>query len=116
MTTKRAHWEDVYARKATAELSWSRPHLDHSLLCIESLNVATTANIVDIGGGTATLAGDQVLMEKWVAVTRSGWSLAKSDDRRLRLVLGNGAGVESLVETEVTCVQIQRSEGQTDLV
>ncbi|MBL9175133.1 MAG: hypothetical protein JNL10_16460, partial [Verrucomicrobiales bacterium] len=68
----------------------------------------TNAAALNVGAGDFTvsawvrfdsLAGEQVLVEKWVESSRSGWSLAKSGDQRWRLVLGGGAGVEQVVQS-----------------
>ncbi|MBX3733953.1 MAG: Ig-like domain-containing protein [Verrucomicrobiae bacterium] len=68
----------------------------------------TNAAAFNLGGGDFTLsvwsrfhklAGDQVLVEKWTQATRAGWSLFKTADHRLRLVLGNGSGNEISVES-----------------
>ena len=68
----------------------------------------TNAAALNVGAGDFTvstwvrfdsLAGEQVLVEKWVDSSRSGWSLAKSSDQRWRLVLGSGGGVEQVVQS-----------------
>jgi SAM-dependent methyltransferase len=56
--TERDHWEAIYQRKGPDEVSWYRPHLDHSLHLIEEAVLATTAPILDVGGGASTLVDD----------------------------------------------------------
>jgi len=57
MSTKE-HWQSVYERKASDEVSWYRPHLDRSLEFISSCGLQKNDRIVDIGGGASTLVDD----------------------------------------------------------
>ncbi len=57
---RRAHWEDVYQRKAPTEVSWYRPHLETSLALIENAAKSRQASILDIGGGASTLVDDLI--------------------------------------------------------
>ena len=54
------HWEQVYRDKRPDEVSWYRPHLEHSLAFIRSCHLPPDARIVDVGGGAATLVDDLV--------------------------------------------------------
>ncbi len=54
----KSHWESVYRRKGSAEVSWYQPHLKQSLLLISEAELPTTAAIVDVGGGASTLVDD----------------------------------------------------------
>jgi SAM-dependent methyltransferase len=58
VVTDREHWEAVYREKRPDEVSWFRPHLDHSLRLIEEAGLAPTAAILDVGGGASTLVDD----------------------------------------------------------
>jgi ubiquinone/menaquinone biosynthesis C-methylase UbiE len=53
-----AHWENVYERKRTDEVSWFRPHLDRSLELIARAPAGTQASVIDVGGGASTLVDD----------------------------------------------------------
>jgi len=55
---RRSHWQRVYEEKDSQEVSWYRPHLDTSLEWIEASGVPTSARIIDVGGGAATLIDD----------------------------------------------------------
>lgn len=57
---RRQHWERVYQTKQPDEVSWYRPHLDVSLELIAKTVASTDAQIVDVGGGEATLVDDLV--------------------------------------------------------
>lgn len=59
MSTK-AHWKNVYSKKAPGEVSWYRPHLERSLEFIRSCQLPPNARIVDVGGGASTLVDDLV--------------------------------------------------------
>ena len=52
------HWETVYQTKSDQQVSWYREHLDHSLQMILNTNVGKEAAIIDVGGGSSTLADD----------------------------------------------------------
>jgi 2-polyprenyl-3-methyl-5-hydroxy-6-metoxy-1,4-benzoquinol methylase len=62
------HWESVYAARAPEEVSWYRPHLHTSLALIDRVAPSHSASIIDIGGGTSTLA-DDLLRRGYVNVT-----------------------------------------------
>jgi SAM-dependent methyltransferase len=57
METK-SHWETVYNTKAPDAVSWYAPHLHTSLSYIQRTAFPTSAAVVDIGGGEATLVDD----------------------------------------------------------
>lgn len=52
------HWEKIYARKPSQELSWYAPHLGHSLSLIEAVQFPRHASIIDVGAGDSTLVDD----------------------------------------------------------
>lgn len=49
------HWEVVYTRKKTTEVSWYQSHPEHSLALIETTGCGSQARIIDVGGGASTL-------------------------------------------------------------
>ncbi len=53
-----AHWQDVYARKPSDQVSWFRPHLETSLAWIERAAGGPEAAVIDVGGGASTLVDD----------------------------------------------------------
>ncbi|QNI37716.1 class I SAM-dependent methyltransferase [Edaphobacter albus] len=53
-----AKWEAVYSTRAADEVSWFRPHLETSLELINRFAGGSSAAIIDVGGGEATLADD----------------------------------------------------------
>lgn len=56
MSTER-HWESVYRRRATTDVSWYAPHLEQSLRMITEL-APKDARIIDVGAGASTLVDD----------------------------------------------------------
>jgi SAM-dependent methyltransferase len=56
--SKQNHWETIYREKSPSEVSWYRPHLEHSLRFIEESGVGKAAEIIDVGGGASTLVDD----------------------------------------------------------
>ena len=52
------HWQSVYERKTSDEVSWYRPHFERSLEYIREAGLASDARIVDVGGGASTLVDD----------------------------------------------------------
>lgn len=55
---RETHWDSVHGRKSPEEQSWFQPSLERSLDLIADLAVPSSANIIDVGGGSATLADD----------------------------------------------------------
>jgi SAM-dependent methyltransferase len=58
MSTRREHWDGIYARKQVDEVSWFRPHLEQSLAYIENAGLPKDAALIDIGAGASTLVDD----------------------------------------------------------
>jgi SAM-dependent methyltransferase len=64
----REHWERVWAEKGSRGGSWFEAEPEKSLELIESLGLASSAAIVDVGGGASTLA-DHLLIRGFENVT-----------------------------------------------
>jgi 2-polyprenyl-3-methyl-5-hydroxy-6-metoxy-1,4-benzoquinol methylase len=56
----KTHWEKIYNSKAPNQVSWYRPHLETSLALIHRAAGASSASIIDVGGGESTLVDDLV--------------------------------------------------------
>lgn len=56
--SQRDHWESLYRRKDSNEVSWYRPHLERSLHFIDRANLPRDAAVLDVGGGSSTLVDD----------------------------------------------------------
>jgi uncharacterized protein YndB with AHSA1/START domain/ubiquinone/menaquinone biosynthesis C-methylase UbiE len=57
-THPKDHWENVYATKAPAEVSWFQEHASLSMKLIREAGVPRDAAIIDAGGGASRLADD----------------------------------------------------------
>jgi len=62
ITTRKDHWENVFANKPENEVSWFQPYPKTSIEFIELFNIPLDANIIDIGGGDSHLV--DLLLEK----------------------------------------------------
>lgn len=54
----KAHWENVYTRKAATEVSWYQPHAERSLALIRRITGGLPFRLIDVGGGASTLVDD----------------------------------------------------------
>jgi len=52
---RKKHWENIYQTKALHEVSWFQSTPETSLEFFRQLNIATTAKVIDIGGGDSFL-------------------------------------------------------------
>ena len=52
---RKSHWEQVYSKKQSTEVSWYQQHPERSLELIKATGLAPSASIIDIGGGASTL-------------------------------------------------------------
>jgi hypothetical protein len=68
MSSKQAHWNEVYATKAADTLSWFQLHADMSALMIADSGASKDDAIIDIGGGASVLV-DQLLNADFTDVT-----------------------------------------------
>ncbi len=68
MTNRASHWEEVYATRATHEVSWYQIQPDTSLRLIARLGPRPDEAIIDVGGGASTLV-DHLLAAGFVDVT-----------------------------------------------
>lgn len=55
-STRKTHWEEVYGSKSPEGTSWYQKRPDISLDLIETYGPGPKATVIDIGGGTSTLA------------------------------------------------------------
>src|SRR5215467_857563 len=52
------HWDAIFERKNSGELSWYQPHLARSLELVRLSGVGRDAAIIDVGGGVSTFVDD----------------------------------------------------------
>lgn len=99
-------WEQVYATKHPAELSWFQPRPTRSLELIAQAGAGPETTIIDIGGGDSTLV--DALVERGLGrvtvLDISGAALARAQAR-----LGERAHDVTWLETDVTRAELPRS-------
>jgi trans-aconitate methyltransferase len=83
-TPNRNHWENIYTTKQPHEVSWTQETPSISLEFIESLKIAKTASIIDVGGGDSKLV--DILLEKgFTDITVLDISAAAIERAKVRL-------------------------------
>jgi SAM-dependent methyltransferase len=66
--TTRAHWDEVYSHRAVDQVSWFESVPTQSLAWIAETGLATSASIIDVGGGASTLV-DELIARGYTDVT-----------------------------------------------
>ena len=88
MTTRKEHWEKVYATKQPSEVSWTQELPKTSLDFVHSFNLPKTASIIDIGGGDSKLV-DYLIDEGYENI--SVLDISEKAIERAQARLGNKA-------------------------
>jgi ubiquinone/menaquinone biosynthesis C-methylase UbiE len=96
---RKAHWEQVYATKEPAAVSWYQPVPEKSLELIRATGVPPTAPILDVGGGASTLV-DHLLDDGFTDITIL--DVAASAFTQPRKRLGKRADDATWIESDVT--------------
>ena len=68
MDNKKQHWENIFTSKTANKVSWYEPKPIISLQFLQEYNIATTAAIIDIGGGDSFFV-DNLLELGYVNIT-----------------------------------------------
>ena len=63
MANKSEHWEAVYERKKSDQVSWFRPHLEQSIGFVQRAELGPDGAIIDIGGGASTFVDDVLSLD-----------------------------------------------------
>ena len=82
--TRETHWQSVYGRRPTDEVSWYQSHPDTSLSLIRSCQLEKNAALIDVGAGASVLV-DHLLDEGYLDVTVLDIAKAALDLSRRRL-------------------------------
>ena len=96
---RKYHWEGVYNKHTTTEVGWYQAYPERYLKLINNTGVGTDGSIIDIGGGTSTLAG-HLLDQGYSQVTvldLSGNAIEKA-----KLQLGEKSSRINWIEADVT--------------
>ena len=107
---RKTHWENVYQSKSDRQVSWYREHLDNSLRLILETGAGREAAIVDVGGGSSTLA-DDLLDDGFADITVLDISAAAIEKSRARL----GAKAAQLEWLEADITQAALPENRFDI-
>jgi len=96
---RQAHWENVYATKAEAEVSWFEDDPALSLELIARAGAGPRAAIIDIGGGASRLA-DRLILQGYEDLTVLDLSAAALAAAKARI--GEKAGQVHWLVADVT--------------
>ncbi len=97
------HWERVYETKPTDSVSWFQAHAGRSLRLIQQTGVASSAPIIDVGGGASTLV-DDLLANRYSNLTVLDLSSAALVAAKKRLGAERGERVQWL-EANITEIE-----------
>lgn len=100
---RKNHWETVYQTQSDREVSWFSEHLDNSLQMILNTKAGKEAAIIDVGGGSSTLADD--LLEKGFADV-SVLDISRAAMEKSRERLGSRAAQIKWIEADITEVSL----------
>lgn len=103
-TDRKAHWENVFKRRADDQLSWYEPRPEHSLELVHAAISKGARSLIDIGGGTSRLV-DALLgerLDRIAVLDISDTALAKTRDRlgaradEIEWICGDATEIESI--------------------
>lgn len=104
-TTLKAHWEKVYATKASSEVSWYQPIPVLSLELIRATGVSPAAGILDVGGGTSNLV-DHLLADGYSDL--SVLDIASNALAQARARLGVAGSRVNWIQADVLNLRVER--------
>jgi Trans-aconitate methyltransferase len=99
---RKQHWENVYAQKQPAEVSWFQPRPEYSLRLIAAAGIDKALPVIDVGGGASHLV-DNLLAADYRDVSVldiSATALAHTRER-----LGDRAAQVTWIEADVTAFE-----------
>ncbi|PDT84020.1 SAM-dependent methyltransferase [Bradyrhizobium sp. Y36] len=102
MSDRSSHWDEVYATKGEAEVSWFQNSPSTSLAMIRATGPDHDAAIIDIGGGASRLV-DALLQDGYRDVSVLDLSANALDAARKRL--GHAASTTSWIVADATTWQ-----------
>lgn len=106
MSDRSTHWENVYATKGEAEVSWYQDSPAISLELIRNVNPDRSAGIIDIGGGASRLV-DALLQDGYRALAVLDLSANALDAAKKRI--GRAATTVDWIVADVTTWQPART-------
>ncbi|KJU84952.1 type 12 methyltransferase [Candidatus Magnetobacterium bavaricum] len=81
---RKEHWDSVYKNKLPTQVSWYEEYPEVSLKLIKSTGVGPDGNIIDVGGGTSSVA-DTLLADGYQRITVLDISPSALEKSRQRL-------------------------------
>ncbi len=95
----KTHWEHIYETKAPTQVSWYQEHARFSLEYIKRTGIRKIDRIIDVGGGTSTLADDLIVdgFQRISILDVSGAALQIARQR-----LGRRAAHVNWIEADIT--------------
>ena len=96
--SEQSHWDDVYERKAPAEVSWYQEVPDKSLALVKRSGVSRQDAIIDVGSGASTLV-DHLLDAGYCDVTMLDLADRAFESSRERL--GGRANIVNWVVADI---------------
>ena len=103
MSARKKHWEQVYASKATTQVSWFQEYPQNSLDLITATGVDKNAYVIDVGGGASTLV-DHLLAFGFSNITVLDISATAINSARARL--GGAADKVNWLEADITEINL----------
>ena len=82
--SRKAHWQQAYANKGEAGVSWFEDRPETSLRVIEDIGGTSASSLIDVGGGASRLV-DALLEANWRSIAVLDLSDVALDLARMRL-------------------------------
>jgi 2-polyprenyl-3-methyl-5-hydroxy-6-metoxy-1,4-benzoquinol methylase len=104
--SSKAHWEALFKKRQSNEVSWHQPQLRLSLKLFESAGASTKSKVIDIGGGDSTLVDDLLTqgVQDVTVLDISSEALSRAKKR-----LGARAGSVKWIESDIGHVRLPSS-------
>src|SRR5215475_3395949 len=102
----KAHWDNIYATKASDQVSWYQTEPRESLDLIRSTGIAKTAQIIDVGAGASVLV-DFLLQDGYLNITVLDISRTALDRAKARLE--SQADAVTWLEADITRADLPAS-------
>lgn len=103
---RKGHWDNVYASKGYAEVSWYQENPVRSLALIEATGIGADEPIIDVGGGASTLV-DKLVERGFSDITVLDIAAGALEQARRRL--GPGSATVNWLVGDVTGFEADRN-------
>ena len=106
MNNKQQHWENIFEKKSTAEMSWTETYPSTSMDLINNLEMDKSLPVIDIGGGDSKLV-DALLENGYNDI--SVLDISKKALERAQIRLGEHSKRVSWIVSDVLNFKPQKS-------